>query len=141
VRFTRIVGAALACVAGILPASAQEPAYEDTQAFVDLYRASVTQLRRELVDNRGARFRDVFFTLSVGVDHKYHRAICGEINSPNRAGGFTGWQPFFSDGVYLVIGTPPIGIAAGDLCSGNAGLVWLRDSDLAPVMERDVTQP
>lgn len=51
-------------------------------------------VKRQLLDDRAARFRDV----SVVVQASGSKAVCGEVNSKNRVGGYAGYQHFISAG-------------------------------------------
>lgn len=51
-------------------------------------------VKRQLLDDRAARFRDV----SVVVQASGSKAVCGEVNSKSRAGGYAGYQHFISAG-------------------------------------------
>lgn len=63
-------------------------------------------LDRELIDYPSARFREV---RASGAPLGLSATFCGFINARNRAGGFTGWEPFMlriSDGSEaLYVGT------------------------------------
>lgn len=48
-------------------------------------------LDRQLIDYPSARFRGV---QASGAPFGLNATFCGLINSRNRAGGFTGWEPF-----------------------------------------------
>lgn len=48
-------------------------------------------LDRELIDYPSARFREV---RASGAPLALNATFCGLINARNRAGGFTGWEPF-----------------------------------------------
>src|SRR5690606_26012037 len=53
----------------------------------EFIEAARNELERELIDYTRARFREV--RLSSGGTY-----MCGMVNSPNRAGGMTGWRSF-----------------------------------------------
>lgn len=78
-----------------------ERAAERAQASVptgpsDAVRIASAQqaVKRQLLDDRAARFRDV----SVVVQANGSKAVCGEVNSKNRVGGYAGYQHFISAG-------------------------------------------
>lgn len=55
---------------------------------------------QSLVDYRGARFMDVSLR-TIEQDGQTRHVFCGQVNSPNRMGGMSGWKPF-----RLTIGVP-----------------------------------
>jgi hypothetical protein len=60
---------------------------------------AITTLDTSLLDYRSARFRNVKVVL--GSNKWAISAWCGEINSKNAFGAFTGWQPFAVDPMRL----------------------------------------
>lgn len=64
--------------------------YSDTLVI----SAAQQAVKRKLLDERSARFRDV----SVVVQTSGMKSVCGEVNSKNRAGGYAGYQHFISAG-------------------------------------------
>lgn len=88
-----MIGAVLAAA---LAATAQQDHHRDQAtsarpvAMAALPTARAT-LDDSLVDYPEARFRSVRFT----DDHQGQSGFCGEMNTKNRMGGFTGWKRFF----------------------------------------------
>lgn len=64
--------------------------YSDTLVISSAQQA----VKRKLLDERSARFRDVH----VVVQASGMKAVCGKVNSKNRAGGYAGYQHFISAG-------------------------------------------
>ena len=73
-------------------------------------------VKGKMVDGQSARFRDV----SVVVQSSGTKAVCGEVNSKNRAGGYAGYQHFISAGTdehtYLEGQVPNFAEAWNQLC-------------------------
>lgn len=61
---------------------------------VQMIAAAQSAVKRQLVDDRSARFRDVTVETASGT-----KVVCGQVNSRNRAGGFGGYQHFVSNGL------------------------------------------
>lgn len=55
-------------------------------------------LNREMIDYPNARFRDVFVSVRTATGPGAQPYLCGYVNGPNRAGGYTGWQRFMASG-------------------------------------------
>ena len=83
---------------------------------VAVMAAAKQAVKRKLLDERSARFRDV----SVVVQASGMKAVCGEVNSKNRAGGYAGYQHFISAGTesttYLEEQVPDFAEAWNQLC-------------------------
>jgi hypothetical protein len=73
-------------------------------------------VKRQLVDDRSARFRNV----TVVVQSAGTKAVCGEVNSKNRAGGYAGYRRFISAGTdqhtYLEEQVPEFASAWNEVC-------------------------
>jgi hypothetical protein len=87
--------------------------YSDTLVISSAQQA----VKRKLLDERSARFRDV----SVVVQSSGMKAVCGEVNSKNRAGGYAGYQHFISAGTesttYLEEQVTDFASAWNELCA------------------------
>lgn len=70
--------------------AANDASYSDTAVKA----AAMSAVKRKLADDRSARFRDV----SVVIQDSGTKAVCGEVNAKNRAGGYIGYQHFISAG-------------------------------------------
>lgn len=65
---------------------------EETTRYIEAALPKARDLLdRELIDYPSARFRDV---RASGAPLGLNATFCGFINARNRAGGFTGWEPF-----------------------------------------------
>ncbi|MGQ2989769.1 MAG: hypothetical protein ACT6RD_00110 [Brevundimonas sp.] len=86
--------------------------YSDTAVIAGAKSA----VQRKLVDDRSARFRDVTVVVQAGGT----KAVCGEVNSKNRAGGYAGYQRFISAGTdehtYLEEQVPDFATAWNQVC-------------------------
>jgi hypothetical protein len=73
-------------------------------------------VKRQLLDDRAAHFRDV----NVVIQANGSKAVCGEVNSKNRAGGYAGYQHFISAGTdkhtWLEEQVPEFATAWNQLC-------------------------
>lgn len=58
----------------------------------DVVAQARSVLENEMVNYSGAKIRAMYLRDAIGDDGKRHLTICGQINAPNRFGGFTGWQ-------------------------------------------------
>lgn len=94
------------------PSSGGDAEYSDTAVIA----AAQSAVKRKLVDDGSARFRDV----SVVVQSSGAKAVCGEVNAKNRAGGYAGYQHFISAGTeehtYLEEQVPDFASAWNELC-------------------------
>lgn len=70
----------------------------DRLAAINVSKQAVAILDERLVDYKSARFKNVravFLQTWNSFERSYF--ICGEINSHNRMGGYTGWKTFIID--------------------------------------------
>lgn len=86
-------------------------------------------LESELLDYPAARFRHVYVTRNPGAEAERGSAgpgyLCGEINSPNPMGGYSGWQRF----AYIAGGLVREGSEVDAMVLDNAcGRASVRDS-------------
>lgn len=89
-----------------------DPAYSDTVVTA----GAVSAVKRKLVDPGSARFRNVrVYPQSSGT-----KAVCGEVNAKNRAGGYNGYERFVSAGTdkytWLERGIEDFGSSWGTIC-------------------------
>lgn len=67
-----------------------EPTYSDTAVMA----SAMSRVKDKLVDPGSARFRNV----NVVVQPSGTKAVCGQVNAKNRAGGYSGYEHFISAG-------------------------------------------
>jgi hypothetical protein len=109
-----IFAAAVATTDSAAPSSPAAPS-ASVLALVEEYAARApATLDENLVDYSSARIRSVRANYRILPGGKPTISFCGEINSTNRLGGYTGWQPFVlvgSDEPVLMLqnGIGPVG--------------------------------
>lgn len=137
--------AAIALISAAPSKAADQPetsnlAAEALRQLSAVLESTITLFRLELKDNEAVRFRNVFFRTTIGRDGRYHHGLCGEINAKNSFGGYSGWEPFFSSGRNLYIGTEPNTLDALVQCKPGVGHYW-RETDIAPTLKLRVSEP
>lgn len=118
------------------PAS-QTAASSESAEMQRAFLATAAHLRAELKDSESARFRNTYLRTTTGIDGRFHHSVCGEINSKNSFGGYTGWTVFFGNDQFVLVGPDSLAPAA---CSNPKALVWRRN-DLSATMTRLVSAP
>lgn len=92
------------------------PRSEEAPSDVSVISGAQQAVKRQLVDDRSARFKNVY----VVAQSSGAKAVCGEVNSKNRAGGYAGYQHFISAGTesttYLEEQVPDFAEAWNQLC-------------------------
>ena len=84
--------------------------------------AASQALLDSLKDPASARYRDVFLRTTMGRDGLPHITVCGQVNSKNSMGGYTGWQVFAYTGgaVGLLVGRGSV-VDAAVVCDPSRG--------------------
>lgn len=117
------------------------PAVFSDVAIEDELRAARSWLQLSLVDYESARFMNVQMVL-ISPDRRNRRnvvlAVCGQVNSRNRMGGYTGFHPFWFGAQLAPSVRGGISGMAGDVCGPANRLSATDYSDrLAP----DASEP
>lgn len=76
--------------ASVTSTASNDATYSDSA----VQAAAMSRVKDKLVDPGSARFRDVEVVLQPGGT----KAVCGQVNAKNRAGGYSGYEHFISAG-------------------------------------------
>jgi hypothetical protein len=90
------------------------------QAIIAAFRAH-SAFDSQLIDYPSARFRNTVAHYFIRSDNKKAYFLCGEVNSKNGLGGYSGWVPFLVSGDGTVE-LPVNGIApfVSEICAPDA---------------------
>lgn len=105
-------------------------ANQDLENFVAKAKKNVTE---DLLDPDAAKFRNLEIRETTGANGKKFIALCGEINTKNAMGAYTGFKKFNADNESAVIVGSNISLAAihsifySKSCIENAGLLKIID--------------
>ena len=78
--------------------------------YINLHKG---RIKNRLKDSESAKFRNIFISKKIGSP-----IVCGEINSKNSFGGYSGYQRFVSGGTIQVI--------ESDMAKGEMDSTWLQ---------------
>lgn len=109
-----------------------------------VFKAVSGKMQSTLKEPDSAKFRDTFYVGHVGQDGLTRYSICGQINSRNSFGGYTGWQTFWGGFLggrpEVIVGRKGLTISANDICEPERGQ-WARETDLSSLMTQHVVGP